>query len=133
MNVMNNDKFILNKIINTLSGVAFNTKNSVYLNEIFKIERSNNEDFTFKISIQTKSGVILTIFSCPIQKIYFEDDFEYLAELSRYYKDKIKISNSFTKKLDEKVKDNEDAIIKFHSINKKIEEQEKFLLENVVK
>lgn len=131
MNVLNNDKFILNKIINTLSGVASNNRSSDYLNEIFKIEKTANEKFIFKISIQTKSGVILTIFSCHLDKIYFKDDFEYLAAISSFYKEKIKVSSSFTKKIDEKVKKNEEAIIKFHTINKKIDEQEKSLLDNV--
>jgi len=53
MNVLNNDKFILNQIINTLSGCGvpaakYNNKNSIYLNEIFKIEKTANEKLRLK-------------------------------------------------------------------------------------
>lgn len=90
-----------------------------------------NEKINLKISIQTKSMTLL-IFDCVMKKINLSDEVEYLGNIAKYYKDKISISNIFTKKLDDKIKKNDEAIKSFHKINIKLEEEESFLLENVL-
>jgi len=130
---MNNDNNWVRKIINILSGVFTSKKNSDYVNEIFKIEKITNTDFILKILIQMRTGITFTVFNCTLTKCYFRDEVEYLNEISKIYKEKLKISNMFTKRIDEKIKKNEEAIIKFHTINKNIEEQERNSLEIVNK
>ncbi len=129
---MKNDKNLINKIISTLSGYTFNTKkNCLLTNEIFKIEKSEKNDYIFKILIELQSKVSICIFNCIINKIYLEQDLDYLIEISKYFKQKQKLSNSFSERINNKIKKNEESIIKFHNINKRFEEQENYLLHNV--
>lgn len=125
-NVLNNDKFLIKKIVYILEGKESH-------NEQFKLYQSqeNHDHFTFKIILNLKGGITLNIFHTEMKEIKLQSFNDIMSTCMRYFKNKSRMINSLdeeTKKINDK---SDEASKKYSTVTRDIEQSEKDFLEKI--
>lgn len=126
INHNNNDNNVVKKIISILEGKSNG-------NEVFKLDNKDDRTKIFKIILNVKSGVSIVMFSCEVTENILNTYNDVLLTCMRYFKNKSKINEALDNEMNEKNKKSEEAIKKYTNLTRKIENEEKNLMNNLCK
>lgn len=121
-NILNNDKFLIQKVVNMLEG-------RYTQNEVFKIE----ENKTFKITMKMKGGVNLIIFNCSLKINYLSSFDEILLTVMKYFKKKVQLSEVEDTEILDKEKKCDVLLKKYSNLARDTEIEENEYLQNLCK
>jgi hypothetical protein len=123
-NVLNNDRFLVKKVIQILEGKG-------NYNEQYKLEKINDAYYMFKIILNVKSGINLYIFNCEMKELQLRDYNDVFLTLMRYFKNKIKLINETDIEIIDKYQKSDEISKKYNTLTKDVENEEKKFLQNV--
>jgi hypothetical protein len=123
LNVLNNDKLLVNKIVSILEGKQ-------HYSESFKLEIEDNVS-TFKIILNVKAGVSIIIFTCPLENRILNNSKEVLLNMIEFYKNKLIMIKKTDETIEELNRENISRIQKLNSLSTNIFNEENELLDKM--
>jgi hypothetical protein len=120
LNVLNNDRMLIHKIINIMEG------KQTY-NEIFKIEDKK----LFKIIFQMKNGINIIIFSCNLNENKINDFNDILLIMMKTFKKKVKLNETIENQITEKENKNSLILKKYSNLTREVKQDENDFLHSL--